>query len=304
MIKKISVIVITYNHEKYIEQTIESILIQEGDFEIELLIGNDKSPDKTEEILKKYKNDSRIKIFNREMNIGPTKNLLDLLKRATGEYITILEGDDYWIDSKKLAKQLKILNENLDYSACITESIVIDEMGTTIGNKEIENSFIKNLDELFLVRGGIPTGTLFFRNYFFEISMELESLLTAGWIIGDLPLLAFLVNKGKIYNLKEKTGAYRYIEKSGTSYSAMENYKKNLELEKVIAAIIKFFPTVSLFIKVKLWKIRSELYKENKKFLEKLPTTEVYELKKFLRMKWIYNWFNSYQKRKLRKDLE
>ena len=57
---------ITYNHEKYIEKAIDSVLMQEGNFELELLIGNDKSPDKTAEILKKYENDSRVKVFNRE----------------------------------------------------------------------------------------------------------------------------------------------------------------------------------------------------------------------------------------------
>ena len=64
--KLISVVMVTYNHEKYIEQAIESVLMQKGEFEIELLIGNDKSPDNTEKIIKKYESDLKVKIFNRK----------------------------------------------------------------------------------------------------------------------------------------------------------------------------------------------------------------------------------------------
>lgn len=66
MKKLISILMITYNHEKYIEKAIESVLMQEGNFDFELLIGNDKSPDNTKEILEKYQSNEKIKIFNRE----------------------------------------------------------------------------------------------------------------------------------------------------------------------------------------------------------------------------------------------
>ena len=118
--KKISVVMITYNHEKYIEKAVESVLMQKGDFELELLIGNDKSPDRTAEMLKKYEKDERVKIFNREQNMGATNNALDIEKKSIGDYIAFLEGDDYWITEDKLDKQLKIL-QNMMMNTVFTQ---------------------------------------------------------------------------------------------------------------------------------------------------------------------------------------
>ncbi|MGL5902423.1 MAG: glycosyltransferase family 2 protein, partial [Cetobacterium sp.] len=161
---KVSIVLLTYNHEKYLEKAIDSILVQKTNFEYEVLIGNDKSPDNTKAILEKYSSNSKVKIYNRESNLGATKNLLDLFKKSKGEYIAILEGDDYWIDEEKLLKQVKILDENKQYSLCLTDSYTVNENSSIIGDKKIETSEIEGIKELYFYRSGIPTGTVLFRN--------------------------------------------------------------------------------------------------------------------------------------------
>lgn len=136
MKKLISILMITYNHEKYIEKAIESVLMQEGDFDFELLIGNDKSPDNTEKILEKYLDDKRIKIFNREKNLGALNNSWDLKLKAKGDYIAILEGDDFWTTKDKLQKQLEILEKNENVILCYTDSYKVDENNKLIGEKK------------------------------------------------------------------------------------------------------------------------------------------------------------------------
>lgn len=269
--KKISVLMTTYNHEKYIEQAIESVLMQEGNFEIELLIGNDKSPDKTVEVLKKYENNSKIKIFNRERNIGANNNGWDLFTKSNGDYIAILEGDDYWITKDKLEKQLNLLETNEKSILCYTDSYIIDENNKIIGKKYVKKNNIKNINSLMLNRGGIPTGTIFFRNIFLN-SLEkdsLEKIIKSSEIIGDLSLFTILIKKGEFSKLDEITGVYRYItnSKKSTSYSSRSDLFKEFELYKVFKGIAEYYKFDNIkkffFIQRREYKLRKLIKREN-----------------------------------------
>jgi glycosyltransferase involved in cell wall biosynthesis len=100
----ISVLVLTYNQEKFISETINSILSQVCSFSYEIIIGNDCSTDRTTLICEDYVNKfpEKIKLINREKNVGLTKNYVDCLKICRGTYIAQCAGDDYWIDKHKL----------------------------------------------------------------------------------------------------------------------------------------------------------------------------------------------------------
>lgn len=302
---KISVVVLTYNHEKYLVECIESILNQELDCEYEVLIGNDKSPDNTKKILEKYKANEKIKIFNREENLGATKNLVDLLQKSQGEYIALLEGDDYWIDNKKLSKQINILEENKEYILCMTQSLTVDENSKVIGEKQITISEIDSIKKLFFYRGGIPTGTVVFRNVFRNIVDEkIKKLLTSSNIIGDLSLFSYLVSYGKFYNLKKKTSAYRYIINSGTSYSAMNSYKQDLELEKVVKGVLNFDKTDNKFLELYLNRIKYKLLKSNWRYLKILSSYEKINIFRYIILLPYYNLKYSNIKKEVRKNAE
>ena len=113
---KVSVVITSYNHEKYISQAIESVLMQKVD-ELEIIIGDDCSTDRTPEILDKYKKryPDKIVILKDDKNLGITKNLERCIKRTTGRFVAICEGDDYWIDDEKLQKQVDFLVSNKDW---------------------------------------------------------------------------------------------------------------------------------------------------------------------------------------------
>ena len=121
---KVSVILTSYNHEKYIAEAIESVLNQTyADFE--LLIADDGSSDNSREVIKKF-SDTRIKLFLHEENRGPRIILQELLNVAQGKYIAIHHSDDTWT-ADKLEKQVKFLDENKNYAACFTWANFIDE---------------------------------------------------------------------------------------------------------------------------------------------------------------------------------
>jgi glycosyltransferase involved in cell wall biosynthesis len=128
----ISVCMITYNHANFIEDSIENILNQIVENQIELIICDDCSFDNTEFIINKlineHVNGSLIKYFRQNENIGMEKNFIFALKKCSGKYIAFCEGDDYWNDKYKLQKQIDFLENNNIYSACFHNVKVHNEV--------------------------------------------------------------------------------------------------------------------------------------------------------------------------------
>ena len=99
----VSVIVITYNQEKYIKDCLDSIVNQSVDFSVELIIADDASIDKTRKICLEYqkKYPECVKLVFNEVNLGLIKNYLNVLSYCKGKYIAQVAGDDYWCDINK-----------------------------------------------------------------------------------------------------------------------------------------------------------------------------------------------------------
>jgi len=115
----LSIVIITYNHEKYIEETLEGIKDQQCDFHYEIVISNDCSSDNTDELINLFiKNNPQydIKYFNQKKNIGIMPNFIFALDQAKGKYIATCEGDDYWIDPCKSQIQVDFLEANDDFN--------------------------------------------------------------------------------------------------------------------------------------------------------------------------------------------
>jgi len=114
----VSVAMITYNHREYIHQSVESILSQQVNFPFELVIGEDFSTDGTREMVfklqKKYP--ERIRLVSSESNVGAHRNAVRTEQACRGKYVAFCEGDDFWNDPSKLAKQIAFLEARPDYS--------------------------------------------------------------------------------------------------------------------------------------------------------------------------------------------
>lgn len=116
----VSVICITYGHEDYIAQALDSFVSQKTNFKYQILVGEDKGPDKTADIVLEYaeKYPDLIIPFIRKENMGAQGNLIDLCRKANTPYVAFCEGDDYWIDDYKLQKQFDFMQEHPEYRAC------------------------------------------------------------------------------------------------------------------------------------------------------------------------------------------
>lgn len=117
---KVSVVTITYNHEAYIAQALESILAQETDFPFEVVVADDASTDATPAIVRGFAErypDSVVPIL-RAVNVGVHANFVSAAAATRGEYVALCEGDDYWTDPRKLQRQADLLDARPEVSLC------------------------------------------------------------------------------------------------------------------------------------------------------------------------------------------
>jgi len=171
---KISIMLITYNHEKYIAQALESILMQETEYDYEIAVIEDCSTDRTQEIIMQYVKQypDKVKPYFNEKNLGnkvTQKNFYQGYFRLTGEYMAILEGDDYWTSPHKLQKQVSFLEANPEYVACAHNTIKIYEDGSKQPHRFLyfEGTPLDHaIDSLILMTSYFHTTTLLFRNVF------------------------------------------------------------------------------------------------------------------------------------------
>ncbi|MGN6533833.1 MAG: glycosyltransferase, partial [Ginsengibacter sp.] len=207
----VSVLVITFNHERYISKCIESVLKQVGDFQVELIISNDQSTDKTDLIIQKqidgYFGPYKIKYFNQEKNLGIVPNLLFAWQQCTGDYVALCEGDDYWQDQKKLQKQLDIFSSSEDCSMVITNRIVERVDGTTYLESYDDFYGKHNFTTNDIINDFIPgLQTMMSKNFpDFRIFMKQQQGLTHC----DRYLAYYASMHGKILLLPEATATYR-----------------------------------------------------------------------------------------------
>lgn len=118
----ISVIVVTYNQGATIGRTLDSILAQRTSEPYEIIIGDDCSSDGTESVCREYaaRHPGRIRYLRREKNLGVVANYFDCIRRAKGDWLADCAGDDFWIDPRKLDKQIEAVRENPDLTIVAT----------------------------------------------------------------------------------------------------------------------------------------------------------------------------------------
>lgn len=221
----VSVWMITYNHEPYISQAIESILEQKTNFEFELVIGEDHSTDKTAEIIKQFelKHPQIIKARYNSQNIGMIPNMIKTLEECSGKYIALCEGDDFWTDPYKLQKQVDFIESRHNAYLVFSNR----QVRNMITNQEREEKYKNRKYTVRDVIGGFvaPTQTILFRN-----QKDLISFLKKyEHPSGDQLISFFYSLKGSIYCLNEITAAYRITE-SGAWSSRIKNHDYSIYL--------------------------------------------------------------------------
>lgn len=228
----VSICCLTYNHESFVRRAFDSFLMQKVDFEYEILIHDDASTDSTQEIIKEYCNlypnlfKPILQTVNQHLKNVPIPVQFQF-PRVKGKYIAFCEGDDYWVDSYKLSKQVNFLETNKEYIGTAHQCLIVDEKDTLIARYSPTYLQLYKKGKVFTYKDAekykMPgqTATLVFRN------SAILNYKLSDWTssLYDFSLVAFLSLQGDIYVFPEIMSAYRRVTKTGLSYSKRNNYK-------------------------------------------------------------------------------
>ena len=229
ILPKVSVILTSYNHEKYICEAIDSVLDQSfSDFE--LIIWDDASTDSSWNLIKQY-TDHRIKAFRNDVRkrgaFGINKSIAEIAK---GEYIAIHHSDDVW-DSNKLEKQIAVFDTQPELDAVFTWVQIIDEHGSLQENdwfNEKEKSRWQHLEDLFKMRNHLahPSAMVKKRTYQ-ELGFYRNFLPRSG----DAEMWSRLAIKHPIYVVPEKLTIHRVFSDQSNASGKRPEVKVQTENE-------------------------------------------------------------------------
>lgn len=231
----VSIACITYNHEKYIAEALDSFLMQKVNFKYEILIHDDASTDRTAEIIKSYheKYPDIIKPILQEenkMSKGVKKvNYKYNHCRAKGKYIAICEGDDYWSDSDKLQIQVDYLEKHPECSMCFHASDIIEGSKGKVGEiRPYNKNCISSTEDIILGDGGfIPTNSIVYR----KCAMDNAPNFYIEAPVGDYPLQIITSSQSYAYYINKAMSVYR-IGVAG-SWTSTLNRSKNRDEKKI-----------------------------------------------------------------------
>lgn len=244
---KVSVLVTTYNQEKFIAQTIESALRQEADFPYEIVIGEDASTDRTGQIVLELqqKHPDRIRVLRcdtalaereRAVGLGGKSSFVDAFHACRGRYIALLDGDDWWTDSSKLQKQADFLDRHDECAICFHNATIFCDNGSSTAKVFLpdDQKEMSTLEDL-LFGNFMFSGSVMFRNYLFgQIPRWFHEVRTGDWAL-------HIINAqyGALGYLKETMAAYRVHDKGfWTSAEPLDQAHDRIKMLEHLAAYL------------------------------------------------------------------
>lgn len=226
---EVSVLCLAYNHRKYIEKALDSMIAQKTDFAFEIIVHDDMSTDGTTEIIKRYEKEypDLVKPIYESENqyIKGVEILMSLvMPHARGRYIALCECDDYWIDDSKLQRQHDVMEAHPELDMCACGAVEV----SGYDGSELQDIRPKKADSVLTVEevilgGGryLATASLFFRKGIFNSLMEFEKILCFDYteqIKGAL--------RGGIYYIDRKMVAYRKATEGSWSMRVEKDKEK------------------------------------------------------------------------------
>ena len=235
MMPLVSVCMTTYNHERYIAQAIESVLRQQTDFAVEVVVGEDCSTDNTLAICREYeaKYPDRVRVIASEINIGMHANYRRTIEACRGEYVAMCDGDDWFSDPNKLQLQVDKLRAE-GAAMCYTRSERRSDQDSVIYPQGVLHT---TFEDMLRLNTAENCTTLALRTKILEYYAEVEPQ-TKGWRTDDLPMWLWFAATQKITAIDRVTAVHRVLS---TSVSHSEQWEKQLDFCYSLDSIMLWF---------------------------------------------------------------
>jgi glycosyltransferase involved in cell wall biosynthesis len=261
----VSVCMITYGHEKFIGQAIESVLMQQTNFAIELLIANDHSLDNTDQQIRHYiathPKGHLIKYILREKNWQMMPNFINALQQCSGKYIALCEGDDYWTDPNKLQRQYDYIEQHPDIALVAHNfHILTQQQQIVLANTHPPHQEILQISpQDFALRPFFQTASFFFRK---TPTIEQLPKWYANVLAGDYFLVLFLAQHGNIAYMTTPMSVYRKNPQSVSHttkfLTVKDNFVQHLKLFNQTNANAPL--RTALQTNILLWELKAKPY--------------------------------------------
>jgi glycosyltransferase involved in cell wall biosynthesis len=230
----VAVRVLTYNHDRYVRQCLESIQSQKTNFDFKVFIGEDSSTDNTLQICREFEINHPEKFVvksTKENNILQNSlNNFDLCFNSGAKYIALCEGDDYWTDSAKLQKQIDFLEANEEYTGSFHYTKVKsqnEDYGKVYGKHDGQLNFeVKDTLSYYSL---FHTSSFLFRSSALEIPKWFPHIQSA-----DMALFSIVASKGPLRCIPEVMSIYRKHDGGITNTDAYLDIRYNLNRIKLL----------------------------------------------------------------------
>lgn len=244
---KVTVWLSTYNQEPYVAQAMDSILMQKTTFPFEIVAADDCSTDRTQEIILDYQERYPGKIIPYFLpeNIGGCRKLTNCIDAGLfrGEYLSYLEGDDYWLGEDRLQRLVDFLDEHQEYSRVSHRRKVIDENGDDKGFDIPESVLDKPFTaEDFLAGKNYSDFGSVFRNYFRQCGSKYHELFWASRNVCDFQDMFITQDFGPVFVMDAVYGVYRSRSTAGaTNYNSITPIARRRRDSIAIAQAVERF---------------------------------------------------------------
>lgn len=230
---KLSVMIITFNHEQFIARAIDSVLAQQVNFDYEIVIGEDCSRDRTRIIVEGFRRrypDRIVPLFRNE-NIGAARNAEETLAACRGEYIALLEGDDYWICDQKLQRQVEFLDCHPGSSMCCHRVQFLVETGVAkFDIYPLLPAGPYRIEDILKVNFVVTCSAMLRRSSVFFLPPWFRKMRMTDW-----PMFALAARNGTIELMDEVMAAYRVH--AGGSWSSLPSSARLNETSRMLKAL-------------------------------------------------------------------
>ena len=295
----LSVLIISYNHEQYIEQTLDSVINQKTTFPFEIVIGDDASPDNTRAICMKYakKYPNLVRVMPATNNLGVVPNYIRTLEACEGQFIAHLDGDDYWIDPLKLQKQVDRFRTDSDLTMCYTSRQVFREdwkdISSATEREYLKNYYGKDLGNgFFSITDGEDNKKYrvedFCGNAFFHLSTLVFKKPVANTIINHLSRFKNIVDRPLSIMLLQELGGYAmkipdvcivFRMNKNSLFSPADEVKRNRMTNEMYATLGELYPSLAKYfnhhLNVSAYFELRQAYRQNDKATVRTLATQI-----------------------------
>lgn len=265
---KVSIAMVTYNHEQYIAKALDSVLMQKTNFDYEIVIGEDCSTDGTRAIVIDYQHryPDKFRLLLNETNLGMHKNADQTINACKGEYVAMLDGDDHWTAPYKLQKQVDFLESHPECSICFHDSIIVYEDGSKEPSHYRPSQKEFSTVEDILLDNFIPTASVMFRSGLIRRLPDWVNELK----MGDWPMLILTAHHGKIGYIDEAMSVY-LVHHAGVWSMKDEHF--------IFLAILEMYEALDKHLGVKFTWITSRILR-GRYFVESMRQENIGDLTK------------------------